>query len=53
MTFEELEYKLKTLRLLVKQMRDTQKAYFMYRTPKLLGQSKDLERQVDKMLEEK
>lgn len=50
---EEAAYKLKTLRLAVSAMRDAQKLYFKTRNSQALSNSKKLELQVDRMLEEK
>lgn len=49
---EEITYKLKCLRAAVEAMRRKQKEYFAMRTSTALRQAKELEAQVDKMLQE-
>lgn len=49
---DEAEYKLKCLRAAVEAMRKKQKEYFAMRTSTALRHAKELEAQVDKMLQE-
>jgi hypothetical protein len=51
MTEDEL-YRLKYLRLVVTTMREKQKLFFSTKSPQALRDSKELEKRVDKLLEE-